>query len=119
MFKKLSTLFKMVVIVGVLMASMFVHTPTNTPTTAYANSCVTVNFIAFRTVRNNNTNFRAGPGTNFASLGQVHAGTRFHVNQLHNCGSPSNSWMRGVIQSGPGSNGHAGRTGWIRVDMLQ
>jgi hypothetical protein len=66
-----------------------------------------------QTVINNNTHFRATPceGT---SLGQVHAGTVVFSTDMFRC-QDAFWWDYSAIETGE----NAGRSGWIRADMLR
>ena len=59
-------------------------------------------------VSGNNTNFRVGPGTGYASLGQVHAG------QWVSFRYRSGSWTNVRIETGV----NQGRTGYIQTNLL-
>ena len=66
------------------------------------------------TVRGDGTNFRQGPGTDWAILGVLHTGARLQLTHVTDCG-----WYRMQVLSGTGSNGNANRFGWIRRDMIR
>lgn len=53
----------------------------------------------------NNVNFRSGPGINYPSLGQVHAGQGFDTVEL------SGDWFRGNLWGGPSNV-------WIHASYL-
>ena len=63
------------------------------------------------TITHNNVNLRSGPGTNFASLGQVHSGNR-GTHLQSQWGTDGNLWYQVRMTSGPNVN----RTGWVRAD---
>lgn len=69
------------------------------------------------TVNGNGTNFRNNPGTSgTAVLGSVNSGAR--VARGGSRVVSGQTWLHIMVLSGNGSNGNAGRIGWIRSDLL-
>lgn len=67
-------------------------------------------FMGFGKTTSSNVNLRKGPGTSYASLGQLEKGTSLAVYQVINSGD----WWSVDVQSGT----HKNKSGWVSMSYV-